>query len=88
MDYQRMGNGGTRPATISLNNRALVYFNEFLLSKNINLIVDKRNTSTESWQEQETRLCCKEIWQEYGTYLRDTAKQSNGNALSTGTALN
>ena len=36
----------------------------------------------------ETRLRCKEIWQEYGTFLRDNTKQRIDNALSTGTALN
>ena len=30
VDYQRMGSGGTRPATITFNNHALVYFKEFL----------------------------------------------------------
>ena len=85
VDYQRMGNGGTRPATVTLNNHALVYFKEFLQSKDIVFLVDKRSAL---WEEQERRLCCKEIWQEYGTFLRDNAKQSNGNFLSTGTALN
>jgi len=88
VDYQRMGNGGTRPATVTLNNHALVYFKEFLQSKDIVFLVDKRNTRLALWEEQERRLCCKEIWQEYGTFLRDNAKQSNGNFLSTGTALN
>ena len=35
VDYQRMGNGGTRPATITLNTHALVYFKEFLQTKEI-----------------------------------------------------
>ena len=83
-----MGNGGTRPATITLNNHSLVYFKEFLQSKDIVFLVDKRHTRPELWEKQERRLCCKEIWQEYGTFLRDNAKQSNGNSLSTGTALN
>ena len=62
VDYQRMGNGGTRPATITLNNHSLVYFKEFLQSKDIVFLVDKRHTTRpELWEEQERRLCCKEI---------------------------
>ena len=83
-----LSNGGNRPATVTLNNHALVYFKEFLQSKDIVFLVDKRNTRPELWEEQERRLSCKEIWQEYGTFLRDNAKQSNGNSLTTGTALN
>ncbi len=47
VDYQRMGNGGTRPATVTLNNHALVYFKEFLQSKDI---VDKRSTRQALWE--------------------------------------
>ena len=44
VDYQRMGNGGTRPATVTLNTHALVYFKEFLHSKEMVFHVDKRTT--------------------------------------------
>ena len=60
----------------------------FLNLKQITFIENKTSTQPALWKEQETRLCCKEIWQEYGTFLRDIAKQKNGPALSTGTALN
>ncbi len=49
-----MGNGGTRPATVTLNNHALVYFKEFLQSKDI---VDKRSTRQALWDEQESVKC-------------------------------
>ena len=91
MDYDRMGNGGMRPATRALNNHAMEYFLKFLESKRITFINsdDNRSSSSHSiWQEQGKILCRKEIWQEYGTYLRDYAKQANGDALSTGTGLN
>ena len=44
VDYQRMGNGGTRPATVTLNTHALVYFKEFLHPKEMVFHVDKRTT--------------------------------------------
>ena len=80
-----MGNCGTRAATIIFNQSATYYFEEFLQSKNITFRSDQRTTPSKIWNEQETRLCCKEIWQEYGTFLRDNAKQF---FLSTGLALN
>ena len=86
-----MGNGGMRPATRALNNHAMEYFLKFLESKRITFINsdDNRSSSSHSiWQEQGKILCRKEIWQEYGTYLRDYAKQANGDPLSTGTGLN
>ena len=46
-EYERMGNGGTRPATVTLNNHALVYFKEFLQSTDIVFLVDKRSTRPE-----------------------------------------
>ena len=49
VDYQRMGNGGTRPATITLNNHALVYFKEFLQSKELVFHADKRTTDLAIW---------------------------------------
>ena len=57
VDYQRMGSGGTRPATITLNNHALVYFKEFLQSKELVFHADKRTTDLAIWEEQERRLC-------------------------------
>ena len=39
-----MGNGGTRPATVTLNTHALVYFKEFLNPKEMVFHVDKRTT--------------------------------------------
>ena len=49
VDYQRMGNGGTRIATITLNNHALVYFKEFLQSKELVFHADKRTTDLAIW---------------------------------------
>ena len=47
-----MSNGGTRPATVNLNNHALVYLIEFLQSKEIVFLVDKRNTCYPAlWEE-------------------------------------
>ena len=84
-----MGNGGMRAATANVNVHAMVYFIDFLNLKQITFIENKTSTQPALWKEQETPLCCKEIWQEYGTtFLRDIAKQKNGTALSTGTALN
>ena len=37
-EYERMGNGGTRPATVTLNKNALVYLKAFLQSKK-NLLI-------------------------------------------------
>ena len=77
-----------RAATENVTVHAIVYFIDFLHLKKKTFIENKTSTQTALWKEQETRLCCKEIWQEYGTFLRDIAKQKNGTALSTGTALN
>ncbi len=77
-----------RAATANVNVHAMVYFINFLNLKKITFIEHKTSTQPALWKEQETRLCCKEIWQEYDTFLRDIAKQKNGTALSTGTALN
>ena len=83
-----MGNGGMRATIVNVNVHAMVYFIDFLNLKKITFIENKTSTQPALWKEQETRLCCKEIWQEYGTFLRDISMQKNGTALSTGTALN
>jgi hypothetical protein len=71
MEFQ----SGMRAATANVTVHAIVYFIDFLNLKKITFIENKQ---TFLWKEQETetRLCCKEIWQEYGTFLRDNiAKQ-------------
>ena len=75
MEFQ----SGMRAATANVT---VHYFIDFLNLKKITFIENKTSFLSKE-QETETRLCCKEIWQEYGTFLRDIA-----NALSTGTALN
>ena len=87
-----MGNGGImrRATTANVNVHAIVYFVDFLNLKKITFIENKTSTQPALLKEKETRLCCKEIWQEYGSFLRDIAKQKIGTAaLSTScTALN
>ena len=69
MEFQ----SGMRAATANVNVHAIVYFIDFLNLKKITFIENKTSTQPFLWKEQETetRLCCKEIWQEYGTFLRD-----------------
>ena len=73
MEFQ----SGMRAATANVTVHTIIYFIDFLNLKKITFIENKTSTQTFLWKEQETetRLCCKEIWQEYGTFLRDIAKQ-------------
>ena len=65
MEFQ----SGMRAATANnVTVHAMVYFIDFFNLKKITFIEIKTSTQTALWKEQETRLCCKEIWQEYGTF--------------------
>ena len=86
LNLSRIGNGGTRKATVLLNGIAMNHFKQFLLHINSQLLILKPNSSKEeslAFANQETIFCEKIFWQQFGAFLCEV-KKTNGEFLSSG----
>lgn len=65
--YRKSGEKGTAKSTVTARNAALNHFNDFLKTKRLPTFE----------MLSEAQLCNKSLWQEYGTYLSEFARQKN-----------
>ena len=77
VEYRHSGTSGHASSTISGKSSALVHFNDFL--------VTKKMKSFEELSEQS--LCSIALFQQFGTYISEYAKQKRKVMLSTSNLL-